>query len=106
MKVDFVYGVGGHPIVPRDRSSFSAADKKIELVAPEEIEAGLLESVRLGYSLDLEGAVSSAIGLLGFGRATQKTSAAVEERLNALVQAGALERVGNVITLAASQSYA
>lgn len=104
LKGDFVYGAGGGQIAPRDRSSFSAADKKIDLVAPEEIEASLLESVRLGYSLNVDDAISSAIGLLGFGRATQKIAATVEERLSALVQSGALERTGGLITLSVSQS--
>jgi very-short-patch-repair endonuclease len=101
---DFVYGAGSDQIAPRDRSSFSPADKKIELVAPEEIDAALLESVRLGYSLDVESAISSAIRLLGFGRATQKIAATVEERLSLLVQSGALERTAGVITLSASPS--
>ncbi|WP_067068371.1 DUF3320 domain-containing protein [Roseateles chitosanitabidus] len=99
---EFIYCVGDEPIAARDRSSFNAADKKIELVAPEEIEAALLESVRLAYSLDLDAAISSAIGLLGFGRATQKISATVEERLERLVNAGSLARVDSVITLPAS----
>lgn len=99
---EFVYGTGSDQIAPRDRSSFSPADKKIELVAPEEIDAALLESVRLGYSLDAESAISSAIGLLGFGRATQKIAAAVDERINVLIQSGALERTAGVITLSNS----
>lgn len=54
--------------------------------------------------IDLENAISSAIGLLGFGRATQKIAASVEERLRALVQSGALEQTEGVITLSASAS--
>ncbi|ALT77929.1 DUF3320 domain-containing protein [Paucibacter sp. KCTC 42545] len=103
---DFVYMPGDAQFVPRDRSLFSASDKKIEWVAPEEIDAALQESVRLGYSLSMEDAVAEAIRLLGFGRATQKIGATVEERLEALVQAGALERVGMMVTLAASASFA
>ena len=97
---DFVYVPGDGQIVPRDRSMFSATDKKIEWVAPEEIDAALQKSVQLGYSLSLDDAVSNAISLLGFGRATQKIGSAVEERLEALIQAGALERVGTVVRLA------
>ncbi|RQO59361.1 DUF3320 domain-containing protein [Paucibacter sp. KBW04] len=99
---DFVYLPGDAQIVARDRSSFNATDKKIEWVAPEEIDAALQESVRLGYSLSLDDAVAEAIRLLGFGRATQKIAATVEVRLEALVMAGVLERVGKVVTLATS----
>lgn len=103
---DFVYGSGDAAIMPRDRSSFSTSDKKIELVAPEEIDAALLESVRLGYSLEPEAAISSALGLLGFGRATQKIASTVGERLEALVLTGALAKIGDAVTLPASPNGA
>jgi hypothetical protein len=105
-KGEFVYDAGSDQIAPRDRSSFSPADKKINRVAPEEIDAALLESVRLGYSLDVKSAISSAIGLLGFDRATQLIAATVEERLSLLVQSGALERTDGVIMLPASRMCA
>jgi hypothetical protein len=101
---EFVYGTSVGRISPRDRSSFGASDKKIEFVAPEEIEAALLESVRLGYSLSVGDAISSAIGMLGFGRSTQKIAATVEDSLSALIQSGALERAGGVITLSVGPS--
>lgn len=105
LRGDFVYERGDGQIVPRDRSSFSAGDKKIELVAPEEIDAALLEGVRLGYSLSQDDAVSAGIGLLGFGRATQKIAATVEVRLEALIRSGSLGRVGTVVTLATRASF-
>ena len=83
---EFLYAVGGEPVGARDRSLFAPADKKIEWVAPEEIDAALLESVRLGFTLNMEEAVSSTISMLGFGRATQKIAAAVEDRLNNLIK--------------------
>ena len=52
--------------------------------------------------LSVDDAVSAAIGLLGFGRATQKIAATVEERLEAQIHAGVLERAGTVVILAAS----
>lgn len=97
---DFVYGNGGENIVPRDRSSFNTIDRRIEWVAPEEIDAALMTSVRLGYSLQLEDAVSEAVKSLGFGRVTQRVGNAVEERLAALVQIGKLQRTASVVTLA------
>jgi len=100
LRGEFLYGVGDLQILPRDRSSFSPVDKKIELVAPEEIDAALLESVRLGYSLSVDDAVSAALGLLGFGRATQKIGATVEDRLDALIRSGLLARMGSVLTIA------
>ena len=100
LRGEFLCGVGDLQIVPRDRSSFSPVDKKIELVAPEEIDAALFESVRLGYSLSVDAAVSEALGLLGFVRATEKIHATVEDRLNSLIRSGLLARIGEVVTLA------
>lgn len=83
---DFLYENAAVHIPVRDRSAFATADRKIEWVAPEEIDAALLESIRLGFSLSTENAVAAAIEMLGFGRATQRTTGAVEERLNALIE--------------------
>lgn len=83
---DFLYEGDMTHFPVRDRSAFVSTDRKIEWVAPEEIDAALLESIRLGFSLSFEGAVTSAIDMLGFGRATQKISSAVDDRLNLLIE--------------------
>ena len=83
---DFLYEGGAVHVRVRDRSAFATADRKIEWVAPEEIDAALLESIRLGFSLSAEDAVAAVIEMLGFGRATQRIAGAVEERLNALIK--------------------
>jgi hypothetical protein len=95
----FVYAIGGDPVQVRDRSSFSSTERKIELVAPEEIDAALVGSVRLGFSLAPDAAIASAINLLGFGRATQKIAAVVEDRLVQLTSAGLLVKSNGAMTL-------
>jgi very-short-patch-repair endonuclease len=95
----FVYAIGGDPVQARDRSSFSPTERKIELVAPEEIDAALVGSVRLGFSLAPDAAIASAINLLGFGRATQKIAAVVEDRLVQLTSAGLLVKSNGAMTL-------
>jgi hypothetical protein len=94
----FVYAIGSDPVQVRDRSSFSPTERKIELVAPEEIDAALVDSVRLGFSLAPDAAIASAINLLGFGRATQKIAAVVEERLAQLTNAGLLVKSNGALT--------
>ena len=94
----FVYAINGDPVQARDRSSFGPTERKIELVAPEEIDAALLDGVRLGFSLAPDAAIAAAIELLGFGRATQKISAVVQERLLQLTHAGLLVKSNNALT--------
>ena len=86
----------------RDRSTFSSADRKIEWVAPEEIDAALLESIQLGFSLSFIDAVAAAIEMLGFGRATQRISGTVEERLNALIKSRRANVSGGMIRIPAA----
>jgi len=85
LRGEFLYEPGNFNVVVRDRSAWPSADRKIEWVAPEEIEAALLESLRLGFSLSRQDAASAAIELLGFGRATQRIAAAVDERVEHLI---------------------
>lgn len=96
---EFVHAIGGDPVEVRDRSGFSSAERKIELVAPEELDAALVASVRLGFSLAPDDAIASAINLLGFGRATQKIALVVEDRLIQLTVAGLLVKSNGVLTL-------
>lgn len=99
LRGDFVYPVGRQVNEARDRSALDVADRKIELVAPEEIDAALIESVRLGFSLSPDDAVTSAIALLGFGRATQKISTVVGERTEPLITSRQLVRSNDALTL-------
>jgi hypothetical protein len=61
----------------------------------------LLDSVRLGFSLAPDAAIAAAIDLLGFGRATQKIAAVVEDRLVQLTTASLLVKSNGAMTLPA-----
>lgn len=96
---EFVYVAGQSEFEARDRSAFNATDRNIDWVSSEEIDVALLESVRLGFSLPRAEAVSAALGLLGFGRASQKITSILDERLIELVHKGALNENNQIITL-------
>lgn len=98
---DFVYRMNHQVTEVRDRSALEVADRKIELVAPEEIDAALIESVRLGFTLAPDDAATSAIALLGFGRATQRIASVVAQRVDLLIKSGRLVKSGDVLTLKA-----
>ena len=82
---EFLYAPGKFDVAVRDRSALPSVERNIEWVAPEEIDAALLETLRLGFSLSRADAVGAAIDMLGFGRATQKIATTMDERLNHLI---------------------
>lgn len=100
----FVYRADSHPIPIRSRGHFESAERKIEWVAPEELDQALLETVTLGFSMSREDAISGALGLLGFGRATSKIAGILEERIGALSAQGRLQLVDGVVTVAAGSA--
>lgn len=99
LRGDFVYPPGNEPIQIRDRSALDSSERKIEFVPPEEIDLALQESIRLGFSMPIDDAVPSVLGLLGFGRATQRIAGVIEERLEQLVKSNILSRKDGILTL-------
>ncbi len=83
----------------RNRNVFEAAEKKIEHVAPEELDAALLEVVRMGFSIDQDAAITGALGLLGFGRATSNILSSMKGQLASLLKKGAIKREDGRLTI-------
>lgn len=96
---DFVYRPDNQPIQIRDRSAMESAERKIELVPPEEIDRALQESVRIGFSIPIDDAVPTVVGLLGFGRATQRIAGVVQQRIDRLISDSILRCEEGVLTL-------
>ena len=63
------------------------------IVAPEEIDAALLEVVRLGFSMGSEAAISGALEMLGFGRVTSRMKELVGARIDKLLATNHLIQV-------------
>jgi restriction endonuclease-like protein/uncharacterized protein DUF3320 len=74
----------------RSRKALEPTERKLELVAPEEIDAALLEVVRLGFSIGSEAALAGVLEMLGFGRVTSRMKELVRARLDQLVAANRL----------------
>jgi hypothetical protein len=90
----FVYANAKRAATVRDRSDFESAERKIELVAPEELDAALIEIVRKSFSIDPIAAIAAAIELLGFGRATANISSIMQDRLKELLKRGHVKMDG------------
>ncbi len=70
----------------RNRSALSATEKKIEWVSKTEIQNAVLKAIEVSFSISRETAVSTVSQWLGFGRASAKISAAIDEQLSALIR--------------------
>lgn len=97
-KDGFLYSADSRIIPIRSRAHWGSAERKLEWVAPEEIDNALLETVTLGFSMNSDEAISGALGLLGFGRATSKITAELEKRIHHLTSTGRLQEAGGVVT--------
>lgn len=100
LKGDFLYSAQKQPVPIRNRAHMESAERKLEWVAPEEIDRALLETITLGFSMSREDAISGALSLLGFGRATAKVSRYMEERISHLANNRSVNVVDGVVTAA------
>jgi ribosomal protein L21E len=100
----FMYSAESRPAPIRSRAHWESAERKLEWVAPEELDQALVETVTLGFSMSRENAISGALGLLGFGRATSKIAGMLDERIDALAAEGRLQVVDGVVTAAAASA--
>lgn len=83
---DFLWSTAGAKAKPRDRSGLPASSRKIELVAPEEIAAGITQVVKSSYGID-EGEIPIAVArLLGFGRTSEEITFAIAFSVKQLIE--------------------
>lgn len=75
----------------RNRSAFEPPERKIELIAKEELDAAILDVVKMGFSISQDVAVSGALDMLGFGRASANIASSMNARIKSLLKAGRLK---------------
>lgn len=88
----FIYADKTRPAKARNRSAFEPSERKIELVAKEELDAAILDVVRISFSIDQDAAISEALNMLGFGRASANIANTMNLRIRSLLKAGHLKR--------------
>ena len=94
---DFVWLSSGEDVQVRDRSLLPAGSRKIEFIAPEEIEAAILGIVNESYGIAAEEVPAAVCRMLGFGRTTDEMSAAIRVRIEALTSSRALVLVDGMV---------
>jgi hypothetical protein len=81
----------------RDRSDLEAASRKIDLVAPEELEQACLEELQAGFSMDGQELLQRAARRLGIKRVPEQTRRVLEDALVSLLERGEIaERDGRL----------
>jgi very-short-patch-repair endonuclease len=69
----------------RNRSKFDNSEKKIDQIAPVEIETALIECVKQAFTIDAAVAISEVLSQLGFSRSTMAISGHVQNVINDLI---------------------
>ncbi|HNY31524.1 MAG TPA: DUF3320 domain-containing protein [Fibrobacteria bacterium] len=95
---DFLHADPSRSATVRNRSALEPSERKIELVAPQELDAAILEIVHHSFSIDRTMALSSALDLLGFNRAAANISDAMSARIDRLVSAKRIKREGEILS--------
>jgi hypothetical protein len=93
----FVYADKQREARIRSREELEPTERKLELVAPEEIDGALLEVVRLRFSMGSAAAISGALEMLGFGRTTNRMKAWMDVRIDKLLATGRLIQVDSML---------
>jgi very-short-patch-repair endonuclease len=86
--------------VARDRSRLPAASRKIELVAPQELEAAVLEAIKVSMGLPKDEISSVAARYLGFNRTSGAIDEAFGRVIDRMIQAERLARHGEDLVAA------
>jgi very-short-patch-repair endonuclease/DNA polymerase III delta prime subunit len=89
----FAYSNTAESILVRNRRNFDNSEKKIEQVAPAEIEAALVQCVKNAFTINSADAISDALNQLGFNRSTTAISGHVQSVVVDLVMRGIFKYV-------------
>ena len=88
----FLYADKSRAATVRNRAVLETAERKIEWIAPEELDAALLDVVKMGFSIHQDAAVSGALEMLGFGRASANIASTLNRRIAVLLRGGRIKR--------------
>lgn len=94
---NFVFSMAVKQVLARNRSNLDNPERKIEFIAPIELEAAVLACVKKAFTIDREDAVSDALDQLGFRRATLAISSHMNEVVDSLLGRGELITVDGKI---------
>jgi very-short-patch-repair endonuclease len=97
---EFLWKRGAEQPQVRDRSGLPVASRKLELVAPEEIEAAVQQVVEHSYGMEADQIPVGVCRLLGIGRTTPQMVNQIASAIDRLRASGRLSQKGAYLTVA------
>jgi very-short-patch-repair endonuclease len=94
---EFLYKVDESRLVIRDRSGLPAQSKKLEYIAPEEIQAAIESALEESFGMNKCDVPTAACRLLGFSRVTEDMRIAVDRECNRLLSQGSIIAQGSTV---------
>lgn len=95
----FLYKDVNKIVEVRDRSALPPTLKKIENIAPEEIQKSLIDTISMAFSLPEAEAISEALSSMGFNRSTEKASLIVGAEIAKLFKENKIKLEDNRIVI-------
>lgn len=92
---DFLYLDESRSATVRNRAELATAERRIEYVAPEELDAAIKQIVRDGVSASEDEICTLVTRLLGFARTSQDMRDVLVRRIEALSDGAALTKIGD-----------
>jgi nitrogen regulatory protein PII len=95
----FLYQPGQSSFTVRDRSAFEQQCKRIEYIAPEEIEQAATEMLKASLAVERDDVAKPIANALGFQRVTEEMELAIRSHLKKAVLAGRFVLAGEKLKL-------
>jgi very-short-patch-repair endonuclease len=86
--------------MPRDRSALPAASRKLNFVAPEELEAAIIMVVRDSFTVEREALALPTARLLGFSRPSEEQRQSITEVIDKLLADKKLSETNGILSIA------
>lgn len=95
---DFLWSAAMTDAPVRDRSALPAASRKLQFVAPEEVDAAIRRVLLDSYGMPPEEVPAAVCRLFGFARVSEDMKDAIEDRLKICLAQGVVALQGDYLT--------
>ena len=96
---DFLYSTEQEHVPVRDRSELPNASRKLELIAPEEIQAAIKQLVADAFGIEQDDLSREVCKLFGFKTVSANMRQQVNQVINDMIEHGHLKEKGDSLQL-------
>lgn len=94
---DFLWANGEHELSVRNRGALPQAARSMDRIAPEEIEAAVLQVVEAAVGIDTDEAAVEVARLFGFARTTEGMREPIVRAISRLIERGVVAGAGGYL---------